>query len=173
MKKIVIFFLILFLSASAAFGVDLSMSFGPWSFLSGDAGISHGIYPYIGLNIGWNKYLESEIFVVAEAAPEPAGSLYFGGGLGSSLLGTRGLTYFNMYAQLDFLYGLNFNSGNIEHNRMLGARVSPLAIGNGYNGYRDRIFTVGAFYNFDSSEFSFTWNLLIFDIFLKWNEDCL
>ncbi len=170
MKKVIIFILILFLSVSAAFGLDLSMSFGPWSFLSSDTAVSDGLYPYAGLNIGWNEYLESEVFVVAEATPAPFNSVFFGGGIGGSLLGTRSLTYFNMYAQLNFLYGLRFNTGVIQHNRMLGVRLSPLAIGNGYNGYRDRIFTVGSFYNLDSKAFSFTWNVLIFDIFLKWNK---
>lgn len=144
------------------------MSFGPWSFITDDERISEGLYPYAGLNVGWNDYLESELFVIAEAAPQPFQTMYFGGGLGSSLLGTRGLTYFNMYAQADFIYGLDFSGAEVVHNRIAGIRLSPLVIGNGYNGYRDRIFTMGAFYNFDSGMFAFSWNFLIFDIFLKW-----
>ena len=153
--------------------MDLSLSFGPWTFLSDDERIADGVYPYAGLTVGWTDFLESEIFVVAEAAPDPFKNIFAGCSLGSSLLGTRGLTYFNMYAQLDFLYGLDFRGGTPVHNRLLGLRLSPLAIGNGYNGYRDRIFTVGMFYNFDSTKFSFSWNLLIFDAYLSWKDSSL
>ena len=168
MKKIILCLVLFFNAVVFSFSIDLSMSFGPWSFLSNDDRIADGIYPCAGLNLGWNDYLESEIFVVAEAAPQPFGNVFFGGGLGSSILGTRGLTYFNMYAQLDFLYGLDFSAAELQHNRIVCLRLSPLAIGNGYNGYRDRIFNIGALYNFDSRMFSFTWSVLIFDIYLKW-----
>ena len=168
MKKHLIILIALFFSASAAWSLDLSMSFGPWTFLSEDERIADGVYPTAGITLGWNDYLETELFVIAEAAPAPFQNVFFGGSLGGSLLGTRGLTYFNMYAQFDFLYGLDFSGNAVEHNRLLGLRLSPLVIGNGYNGHRDRIFTVGAFYNLDSSKFSFTWNILLFDVYLKW-----
>lgn len=167
MRKILCFIILLFI-VSNAYGVDLSLAAGPWSFFSDDEAVPDGLYPYLGLNIGWGEYLESELFIVAQAAPDPFSTVFIGGALGSSILGTRGLTYFNMYAQLDFLYGLTFTETGIDHNRLAGLRVSPLVLGNGYNGYRDRLFTLGAFYNFDSGLFSFSWNVLIFDIFLIW-----
>lgn len=52
-----------------------------------------------------------------------------------------------------FPYGLTFADTGVEHNRLAGVRISPLALGKGYNGFRDRIFTIGTFYNFDSRLF--------------------
>ncbi len=167
MKRIILLIIFCISAAMSIEAQDISLTYGPWSFISEDDAVSGGVYPYAGINFGLNDRLEAQIFAIAEAAPVPLERIMMGAGLSAGILGGRHITYFNMYADLDFIYGLRFTDSGVEHNRFAAFRLSPLAIGNDYNGYRDRIFTMGVMYNFDSGLFSFTWNLLIFDMFLN------
>jgi len=167
MKRFIFICLLVFGSVFMVSASDVLLSFGPWTFITDDESIADGLYPYGGLSIGLSERLEAELFVVAEATPEPFGSVFFGGGLRGLIVGDRAETYLNMFVDLDFLYGLDFSTESLVHNRCLSLRISPLVVGTPYTGTRDRMFTVGALWNFDSGELSMVWNVLIFDIFLN------
>lgn len=164
LKKMILLGLIVSAPVLNLPAMDLGLSFGPWSFIPGNSAAAPGLHAYGGLKIGITERVETELYTITEITPSPLGSTFFGFNMGLSLLGPRYPTYFNMVGDIGILYGLE--TGNLRTTRFVTLRLSPLVIGNPYYRHRDRMFTLGLLYDMDNRRLSFTWNVLIFELFL-------
>jgi hypothetical protein len=101
-----------------------------------------GLYARVGL--GWlpGSHLEFELFQVPRLVPDPYSEAFTGFSAGAWLLKRKRNSYFNLTADVAFLYGL-------EGRMLLAARLCPIVLGGPYYHYADRLLAVGLLWDPD------------------------
>jgi len=168
----------LFISALAAFlalaapaaaaALDFGLSAASQSFGSKDyaeAGLRPGLHARGGAILGLFSRLELEPYAVMELTPEPLRGCLFGADVNLALLGSRYDGYFNMFLSAGYARGADFSDPGAGKN-YLSLRITPLAIGCGYYGRRDRMFTAGVLYELEGKSWTFVFNVLAFDFLM-------
>jgi len=154
--------------AAPASALDFGLSAAAQSFGSKDydeAGIRPGLYARGGAILGLFSRLEIEPYAVIELTPDPLRGCIAGADATIALLGSRHDGYFNMFLSAGYARGLDFDDPGAGKN-YLSLRITPLAIGCGYYGRRDRMFTAGVLYELEGKSWTFVFNVLAFDFFL-------
>jgi len=169
--------LLLAFAVSSVGSQDLAFSIGTWSFFRDKSGAwpsgGPGSFASFGLTYGLTPRLEAGISLVPRMAPDPFDDILAEGHVGLSLFGDRisgsgaPAIYINTLADIGFILGAhNVYSGTTEYSKAVFVRLTPISLGNPYYGRRDRIFSVGLLYNFDTASASLFINLVAADFFL-------
>lgn len=119
-------------TAAALLGVTVSTStflpLGRWPQYP----VPPGLYARAGVCWLPGNRLELELFQVPRLVPDPYSEAYTGIAAGWWLLKRKRNAYFNMTADVSFLYGL-------AGRKLLAARLCPMVLGGPYYHYADRL----------------------------------
>jgi hypothetical protein len=94
-----------------------------------------GLYARVGLCWLPGNRLELELFQVPRLVPEPYSEAFTGLSAGCWLFRRKLASYFNMTADLSFLYGL-------QGRKLVAARICPIVLAGPYYRYADRLLAV-------------------------------
>lgn len=169
-------FLLFVLAAPGAHPQDLAFSIGTWSFYEGAGGYlpagAPGAFAAVGVTAGISPRIEVGASLVPRITPLPGNDLFIECHTGVSLFADRRRSndtpamYINSIADIGFLWGVhNLYSGSRSFSKHIFLRITPIALGNSYYGRRDRVYSVGAQYDFDARVVSLFINVIGMDFF--------
>ena len=122
-------------NAAARLGLTVSTNtFQPAGFRS-EYPVPPGLYARAGLCWLPGNRLEFELFHVPRLVPEPYSEAFTGLSAGWWLLQRKRNSYFNLTADVAFLYGLGGR-------KLLAARLCPIVLAGPYYRYADRLLAV-------------------------------
>lgn len=157
---------------------DLSLSASTWTFFAGADSYrpaGPGAYAELGATLGLTPRLETNLGLIGEVAPAPAGTLFLNAAATYSILGKR---YINSDEPTD-VYSMLLTAGVLEGfhtlwqdsstssafstSTHLYLRLTPFGVGSLYYGRRDRGLGVGIQYDLSKGMWSVFTNFLAAD----------
>ena len=173
--------LVAFVVPGSVHGQDLSLSASTWTFFAGADSYrpaGPGAYAELGATLGLTPRLETNLGLIGEVAPAPAGTLFLNAAASYSILGPRYIGKDKPTA----IYSMLLTAGVLDgfhpmwqaaptgsepsfsaHSTHVYLRLTPFGVGSLYYGRRDRALGFGVQYDISKTTWSVFANFLAAD----------
>ena len=147
-------------NAAARLGLTVSTNAFQSAGFRSEYPVPPGLYARAGFCWLPGNRLELELFQVPRLVPEPYSEAFTGLSAGCWLFPRKRNSYFNLTADVSFLYGL-------EGRKLLAARLCPIVLGGPYYRYADRLLAVALVWDPEQARLFWQFQLVGLSLFFS------